>query len=183
MQQIVIKEDFLSLEETNFLLLMAKESIDWDKRNHYFWDDRVISLDKLKAQCPESVNYLVKEIYLRLKNLIKESYKVDNVFADTLDLVRWFDGLEQSPHVDEIPHAHRKWGSVLYLNNDYEGGQTFYPNFNLSVSPKPGMAVVHLGDQEHLHGVTKIKGNTRYTIASFWGIDPNKTIYFAKNWN
>ena len=34
---------------------------------------------------------------------------------------------------------------------------------------------MHPGDPEHLHGVTKIEGGMRYTIASFWTYEKERS--------
>jgi hypothetical protein len=76
---------------------------------------------------------------------------------------------------DIVGYEHRAYGSIIYLNDTYEGGHTYYKNFNHEVTPKAGALAVHPGDSEHLHGVTEIKDGMRYTIASFWTLDKGKS--------
>jgi hypothetical protein len=38
----------------------------------------------------------------------------------------------------------------------------------MQITPEMGKLAVHPGDVDHLHGVTKIEENVRYTIAFFW---------------
>lgn len=184
MEQIAVKE-LLSPDECEYLLTEAKGLQHWDSRNHEFWDNRVVSLGRITdfIRCRDAMDWLVRDIFKRLRSFMQDFYEVPETFVDTMDLVKWPAGMSQPPHVDEIPHAHRKWGSVIYLNDDFDGGQTFYPNFNKYVTPKAGVAVIHRGDQEHLHGVTEVSGGTRFTIASFWGTDPEKAVFFTKDWN
>ena len=56
------------------------------------------------------------------------------VYSDTAQLVRWHEGLELTPHVDNMepdgrPNntCHRSFASICYLNDDYEGGETYFP--------------------------------------------------------
>jgi hypothetical protein len=64
--------------------------------------------------------------------------------------------------------SYREFGSIVYLNDNYSGGHTYYPNYNFDIKPEAGKLAVHPGDPEHLHGVSKIEGTTRYTLAAFW---------------
>jgi hypothetical protein len=57
--------------------------------------------------------------------------------------------------------------NILYLNDDYEGGELFFPDFKFQIKPKPGMLVSFPGNTHYLHGVTKTSGNTRYSC-SLW---------------
>ena len=86
-----------------------------------------------------------------------------------------FPETEQPAHADDMTNYegmewfhHRHYGAILYLNDDYKGGHTFYPQHNFEIIPKAGTLALHPGDTNHLHGVTKIKNSKRYTIASFW---------------
>jgi len=54
------------------------------------------------------------------------------------------------------------------LNDDFDGGETYYPQHNFSVKPKLGRLAIHPGDSAHEHGVSEIKNNTRYTLAAVW---------------
>jgi hypothetical protein len=180
--QIVSCPGFLSAEEINYLISVCKTVPLWDERNNPYWDGRVVSMftASRRIQCGESISMLGSEIVLRLSKLIQEKFEVEKqVFVDCLDLVRWPVGSEMTPHVDEVPHAHRLWGSVIYLNDDYDGGETYYPNLGVSVKPRSGMAVVHRGDSHHLHGVSKVENGERFTIATFWGVDRSKSLLFG----
>ena len=180
--EIVSVANFLSLEESAYLIGACRDMNAWDDRNDSYWDGRVLSMfaASRKIKCGESISMLGSEIVLRLSKLIQEKFEVEKqVFVDCLDLVRWPVGSEMTPHVDEVPHAHRLWGSVIYLNDDYDGGETYYPNLGVSVKPRSGMAVVHRGDSHHLHGVSKVENGERFTIATFWGVDRSKSLLFG----
>jgi hypothetical protein len=77
--------------------------------------------------------------------------------------------------IDHITHKHREYGSIVYLNNNFSGGETFYPQHNISIVPKPGMLAIHPADSNHMHGVSEIKDGIRYTIASFWTFDKERS--------
>ena len=53
--------------------------------------------------------------------------------------------------------------NIIYLNDDFDGGELFFPDFDFEIKPKPGMLAVFPGNTHYLHGVRKTNGNTRYT--------------------
>lgn len=53
--------------------------------------------------------------------------------------------------------------NIIYLNDDFDGGELFFPDFDIEIKPKPGMLAVFPGNTHYLHGVRKTSGNTRYT--------------------
>ncbi len=52
----------------------------------------------------------------------------------------------------------RFYTSVLYLNSDFQGGHTIFPQHNLDVSPRQGRFVAFPCGKEHIHGVRPSKG-------------------------
>ena len=57
-----------------------------------------------------------------------------------------------------------KWNSMLYLNDNYLGGE-FYTD-KITMKPKPGMLTFFNG-RDTYHGVKPVYWNNRYTII-FW---------------
>ena len=172
-------ENFLDASEVELILDFAKFNDSWDRLEpESFWDNRLLSAEKIYKNYDASVGKLMLEIKGRVAEKIKESYGLPEIYADTTHLVRWFPGQEQGLHDDDMKDLeggeefhHREFGSIIYLNNDYSGGRTYYSQHSIEVSPEPGLLAVHPGDSEHMHGVTKIEGGIRYTIASFWTSD------------
>ena len=80
-------------------------------------------------------------------------------------------------HIDYVKEFDRVAGCVVFLNDDYEGGEPFYPYYGIKTTPKRGMVYAHDVGHSHLHGVTKIRNKTRYTISSTWTINPNQNFY------
>jgi len=174
--------DIATEDECLLLVDYAKKITNWDPSGHPFWDRRVIntltiSRDNLRLAM------LMSNIRERMRQKIKKVYDLDNeIYPDLLQLVRWPEGTSQPPHsdaynIDGSPHVSpwREYGSVVYLNDDYEGGQTYYSNFDFEVQPVAGTLAVHPADLLHYHGVREVKGTTRYTLVSFWST--NRTHY------
>lgn len=173
-----IFDNFVSKDDCNYLITKAIESDLWENAGHVFWDSRVINYEKILKFDKKSAQ-IMKDINIQCALKIQKEYN-ENVYPDTLQIVRWFPEMEQPPHADDMTNTgivgfeHRAYGSIVYLNEGYSGGHTYYPNFNFEIKPKVGTLAIHPGNPEHLHGVTKIKDGMRYTIASFWTQDKEK---------
>lgn len=61
-----------------------------------------------------------------------------------------------------------KYVGILYLNSDYEGGELYFPEHDISIHPNAGSMYIFSGGIENVHGVTEITKGTRYSIVSFW---------------
>jgi hypothetical protein len=65
----------------------------------------------------------------------------------------------------------RKFGCILYLNDNFEDGEIYFPDKDIILKPKPGTL-------EWLHGVKETKNGERYNLASFWTDDKTKEIKY-----
>jgi predicted 2-oxoglutarate/Fe(II)-dependent dioxygenase YbiX len=85
-----------------------------------------------------------------------------------------------SENPDGIPHPFpwRDFASVIYLNDDYDGGTIYFPNLNIELKPLPGTLITFPGTLRYLHGVRRVTGGMRHTIASFITFDESKRYDF-----
>jgi prolyl 4-hydroxylase len=181
MSSVKVVEKFLSEEECKYLIDFAVSLNIWEDAGGGFWDGRVVNYKTVLANDKHAAKIMIN-FHLRCKELIeKEMIDTGEIYSDLLQLIRWFPGMSQSTHADDMSNTdaqgfdHRAFGSVLYLNDNYNGGHTYYPNINFEITPKTGSLAIHKGDVEHLHGVTEVKDNMRYTIASFWTKERSKS--------
>lgn len=134
-----------------------------------------------------------------LREKFKESVELvfdRKVKANTSHAQKWDVGGFASPHSDNsdfegVPNAFEinKYVGILYLNDDYEGGELYFvestgkdsgstdksgkpiPTWStpyLSFKPNPYSYYVFPGGVENIHGVGEILKGTRYTMVSFW---------------
>jgi hypothetical protein len=176
-----ICEDFVSAEERAMLLAHAKSP-------DAVWETYMPPTDSWYArimnphQMPPAVMALMGQIRQRAAIEIKRQYGItDPVFADTLQLVRWMPGHDQHPHADAEEadgsihlYPWRAFASIIYLNNDFEGGQIYFPRLGLEPPITPGMMAFFPGTLDYLHGVRPITAGIRYTIASFYSFDASQ---------
>jgi prolyl 4-hydroxylase len=180
-----IIEDFISKENCSYLINAAVASDLWQTAGHEFWDNRTINYTNMIVFDKKAADIMI-DVLVRCQQSIKESYGLEKIYPDLLQVIRWFPGMQQAPHADDMSntditgHAHRAFGSVLYLNDDYEGGHTYYPNFNFDITPKAGTLAFHPADVAHLHGVTEVKDSIRYTVASFWTKQKNMEMKYRE---
>jgi hypothetical protein len=63
----------------------------------------------------------------------------------------------------------KHYAALLYLNDDYEGGEIYFPQHDyFEYKPKPGSIVILEGNIDYMHGVKKVSTGTRYTVTNFW---------------
>lgn len=149
---ILLKENFLNANECDYLIDFYKNEIDC---SFFYEANKTNPLNVL-----ESNNYVLDNILDRIKKVVYLFYK--NLQLDTAQIVRWPVGSSMDTHRDPPRDV---LASLVYLNDNYQGGETYFQN--VIVSPKKGNLIV-FSNHEHLHGVNKIIANERYTLATWF---------------
>lgn len=137
-------------------------------------------------------NVQVRDLVRRLSHLaVAEIYKQADQFVvpEMMNITEWSIGGVQEPHLDtysntEIkndmvdPNPSREWTAIIYLNSNYEGGETYFPpsEYNsVTYTHKPEACEMLLFQGiYHPHGVTPVRRNSRYTIAMWFSSNPDR---------
>jgi predicted 2-oxoglutarate/Fe(II)-dependent dioxygenase YbiX len=148
-----------------------------------YWQGRTIYTSQIKDY--RLIDILKEHKKFLLSEFVSLTACERDIYIDSLHLVRWTEGYELMPHADaENPDGSkheffwRDFGTVTFLNEDFEGGDLYLPNQNITIKAKVGYSAIFPGNLEYLHGVSKVTKGTRYTIASFLTYDKSREYAF-----
>jgi hypothetical protein len=83
-----------------------------------------------------------------------------------MQLIRYTSGGQYAPHVDVGCGLNDRTYTILcYLNDDFEGGSTYFPHLNCRVQPKSGRAI--LFPAEYLHGAEETYSGEKYVFVTW----------------
>ena len=188
---IVEIKDFLSIEERKRLMDFALNNKIWDITethrdedglvlyDHKVWEDRVCTYNSLMASDPSILDLIYSMIH-RLKVEVDAFFNVDAKETGPA-IVRWPIGSRQEPHADKEFHSGPEKGrandfpwydlaGLFYFNDDYEGGELYFPQHGIEFQPVAGAAYFFPGDMYYTHGVRPITAGNRFTSPFFWTI-------------
>ncbi len=194
---IIAIEDFMTQEELTILNEFARSNTEWDKtETHYnedgtviydsgYWEDRVATATTLDSVDPR-ITQVIIGMQARLKERVDAFFNVD-ARATSPAIVRWLPGQLQMPHADKELHEGDSRGKpndfpyydiagLFYINDDYKGGELYFPNQGIQFKPKAGAAYFFPGDMNYIHGVSPIESGIRYTVPFFWTIVKHNVI-------
>jgi hypothetical protein len=178
---IIMVHDFLTTDELDYLYSMASNASeeDWsraymNKTKKAFENQTEYSdLDTYIANDPNQW----KDKILRLDSdqvIDGISGKVSNLITNNLELHRFnaiqrhYPGTKLDEHWDRDRKPGLKYASVIYINDDYEGGELYFPTRGIQVKPKAGSLVIFDSGPEYIHGVSVVEGTkTRYASVAF----------------
>jgi predicted 2-oxoglutarate/Fe(II)-dependent dioxygenase YbiX len=191
---IVEISNFLTSEEKEKLKNFAVNNTVWDttesKQNENgtvtydadYWADRVATYISLEKVDP-TILPLIQNMQQRLKVKVDEFFNI-NARPTGPAVVKWPVGTLQEPHADKELHEGPDAGkpnafpyydiaSIFYFNDDYEGGELYFPLQDIKIKPKAGSAYFFPGDMNYVHGVTKVTSGIRFTCPFFWTVVEN----------
>ena len=79
-------------------------------------------------------------------------------------------GHTMNEHVDDYNYEqdaqlYDYMSAVVYINDDFNGGELYYSNLNIEYKPSRGSIVFHPGFEElYKHGVKEVGGKPRYAM-------------------
>jgi hypothetical protein len=188
---IVALEDFMTEYELSYLNNFIRSNESWDvTETHYnengtviydsgYWANRVATYPTIEKSDPQ-VPKIIQGMVERLKVEVDKFFNVD-ANPTSPAMVRWLPGQLQMPHADKELHTGPDAGKpndfpyydiagLFYINDDYEGGELYFPEQGIRFKPKAGAAYFFPGDKNYIHGVSEIISGIRYTVPFFWTI-------------
>lgn len=173
---IVVVENFLTDEESDILnnLVRNVEEERWDWKGDHEFGELSSDFQKKTLFMKSSEEYRNK--YMPILDAIRERAIVAfhkefpreaTVFTFLDTIIRTFDHGLTLHHDGNDLNSRVTHGFVIYLNDDFDGGEVFYPTLGISIKPIKNSLVIHPGTIEYLHGVTDVTRGIRFNLAFF----------------
>ena len=150
-------EIFITKKESELLLNIAQSANeeDWFNGNpEDSWYGKFLLIGN---------NNVLSGIHSKIQSIFDSSWKVNKI-----DRIQRFnyDLPTIGRHSDEIGHPEIRYGAIVYLNDNYLGGEIVYPDLNIEIKPKAQSLILHPGGVDHFVNPIKSK-NTRYMLTTF----------------
>lgn len=112
-----------------------------------------------------------------VKEIINPFYGIEIHQSEVPQILSYGIGGHYCPHIDgeslwKAPNEEVIWKKsidrdisiVMYLNDDFEGGDFVFPDLKIRVRPEPGMMVCFPSNHHYKHGVEPVTKGKRYSI-------------------
>lgn len=122
------------------------------------------------ALAPGSRSRLGREFHARMEGVVKpltnRLWQTRLTQHMSTHFVRYVPGGFYLPHSDTTPESNYRYFTVLcYLNEDFDGGHTCFPDIDYSVEPRAGKAIVF--PSSYLHGAEPVTAGEKYVVVSW----------------
>jgi hypothetical protein len=176
--------NFLNEQELSLLLdVVRKVEHKFDNKSLHFR-----ALEFLEQEESWYFNYHVKPIHDKIFNFVTKAYNRDfikeknrwglNVHRVTSFTDPHVDIIEESPGPQKpgfIEPTYSNWKEAwdgylacnIYLNDDYDGGEVYFPDRNYRFKPKANSIVTWPGNKNFIHGITETRTTDRYVFGFF----------------
>jgi hypothetical protein len=187
--QVFWIKDFIAQDEIDDVFDIINNTPEEDWSQHYMDGLRMLSRQKYGR---DDIDNLVKEGLLEItdgwvdKTLSFMDAPIRNKLNEKLSSIfdgieginpkgvgtiqRQYEGVPLKEHVDNHADPSLVYAAVIYLNDDYTGGELFFNQIGIEMKPHAGSMMLFATGEEYEHGVNAPgPGPYRYVLPSFIG--------------
>lgn len=117
----------------------------------------------------------VKNHYDKIDKLVSEYVEdyaknagLSDLEHEYYSLVRYTEGQFFSEHSDGGEFLPRRLSMVLYLNDDYDGGEISFTRFRSTIKTKARTLLLFPSTDEYSHAAQPVLSGTKYALIGFW---------------
>lgn len=169
-------ENFMPEKEYLILRDYVERTDAWQKNSNKLWNLRCVNTFNIDISEKEVLKS-IKNMHLQVKKEIEENLSpTGELHAGMIQFQRTFTTeFDNPPHSDSTGNngedngtGHRKFSCLLYLNDNFKGGNLWFPKQNTEIIPEPNKLVLFPATFEYMHGVKQVTSGVRYSILEFW---------------
>lgn len=111
---------------------------------------------------PELLN-IMQEYAKKVYEFVKENYNgpFEEFYETKTHIAKFMPGWGMHEHYDAS--RPNDIATLVYLNDEYLGGEIYFPAYDISYKPEPGDLLCFPDNPDFVHGVKEIKDGVRYT--------------------
>jgi hypothetical protein len=117
----------------------------------------------------------LKDLYKKIDDWIYPAYEdfqkeyfIEETTSDMYLILKYENLGKFDSHVDDGGKFPRTISLSAYINDDYEGGEIEFTNFNIKHKPKTGDIILFCSAFPYMHSVTPVTSGTRYAIVNWY---------------
>ena len=118
-----------------------------------------LCLSSLSRKLFDSMNEVEKD-YQNIHGISLE-------WHDAYSILKYGVGQKFTNHIDDHKDYIRRMSCVLYLNDNYTGGETTFPTFDISYKPNKNELLCFPSGYIYNHSVVPVIEGTRYAVVSW----------------
>jgi hypothetical protein len=130
------------------------------RKNDFYYEELTFISTELYSGLDAAKEHYSNSIYPFAKNNLKSR-------EHSLHLLRYEEGGYLPPHQD-AGISSRALSAVIYLNDQYEGGEIRFPQSGVTLKPEAGSIVFFPSNFIYVHEVAPIKSGVRYSLPHWW---------------
>jgi hypothetical protein len=167
-------ESAIEDRDSGIILSRATTFYDGDKSNSVVRDGRSnyhLSLTE-SAHKNENFRIIHNDFYLKTISALEDysmRFGIEEKihFVEGINLLRYQFGQQYIAHYDGGSSTKRVVSPILYINDNYEGGEIEFVNFNLKIKPKAGSLYLFPSTYAYKHIAHPVVSGTKYAIVTW----------------
>lgn len=150
------------------VLIEGKPTVQYDARNcfNYFLDNR-----QNDCHPQDPIVRAKKSLELGIDAIVENyrgRYSITPLKSDHTVLLRYEPGNMFHDHYDVAPIYPRVVSVSMFLNDNFEGGELEFKEFNLKIKPEAGDVVVFCSSFPYMHQVHRVIKGIRYSVVKWY---------------
>lgn len=120
-------------------------------------------------------NGILADAQQLLRSCIEDEFQCHVSDEGIGTVVKFSVGWELPYHCDQWSNlptygggAKRDISSIIYLSDDFTGGELEFPDIGMMIEPSAGSAIFFTGTEEYMHRVRPVISGNRMTCTGFW---------------
>jgi hypothetical protein len=115
------------------------------------------------------INNILKEAIIESSNDYANIYQAELGMLMPISVSKYSTTKSMGPHVDDYGNEDNPNISVvLYLNDDYEGGELYFKDQDVKIKPEAGSIVIFPSIEPYYHESLPVVSGTKYMCPGFW---------------
>jgi hypothetical protein len=94
-------------------------------------------------------------------------HDIPNLYHEEYQMLKYSFGQEYKAHADGTTDIGRSISAIVYLNNNYEGGEIEFVNFGIKIKPEPGMLILFPSTYPYSHIAHPVTEGTKYAMVTW----------------
>ena len=117
--------------------------------------------------CQDIHNQVYTTLLATTATYLKQMNIKESVYHEDYQILKYGVSTEYKEHYDGATSMGRFVSAVIYLNDDYEGGEIEFPRFNIKIKPESGMLILFPSNYAYAHIAHPITKGTKYAIVTW----------------